>query len=214
MVFADRAEAGRRLADRLVDRRGDPTVVVVGLPRGGVAVAAPIAATLGVPLDVILVRKVGVPRQPELAMGAVGEDGIVVRNEAVVAVAGVDDATFATVVARERAELERRAELYRGDRPPPPLRDRTVVVVDDGIATGATARAACQVARAAGARAIVLATPVAAPSTVLELRGDADAVVVIEAPERFDAVGRWYRDFRPTTDADVTRLLTESRGSS
>lgn len=213
MVFADRADAGRALAERLRARRDDG-VVVVGLPRGGVPVAAPIARALGAPLDVILVRKVGVPRQPELAMGAVGEGGVVVRNDAVLATAGVDEATFAAIVAREQSELEHRAALYRGDRPPLGLRDRTVVIVDDGIATGATARAAGQVARAAGARTVVLAAPVAAASTVVELRGNADAVVVVETPEWFDAVGRWYRDFRPTTDAEVVRLLTEARGAS
>ena len=162
MVFADRADAGRRLAARLQDLR-DKRVVVLGLPRGGVPVAFEVARALGAPLDVIVVRKLGVPFQPELAMGAIGEDGVRVINREVVRAAAVSAGELAAVEARERAELERRARRFRGGRPRQPLDGRVAVVVDDGIATGSTARAACQVARVQGAARVVLAVPVAPP---------------------------------------------------
>ena len=162
MVFADRVDAGRRLAARLGHLRGEP-VVVLGLPRGGVPVAFEVAAALGAPLDVIVVRKLGVPFQPELGMGAIGEDGARIINDEIVRLAGVTDRQLAEVESRERAELERRALRFRGDRPRVPLEGRIAVVVDDGIATGSTARAACQVARAHGAARVVLAVPVAPP---------------------------------------------------
>ena len=150
MFFADRLDAGRRLAARLEHLRGQP-VVVLGLPRGGVPVAFEVARSLDAPLDVIVVRKLGVPFQPELGMGAIGEDGIRIINDEIVAMARISESDLAAVEARERAELERRARRFRGDRPRSPLTGRTVVIVDDGIATGSTARAACQVARAQGA---------------------------------------------------------------
>lgn len=206
MPFADRRDAGKRLAERLESFRGDD-VVVLGLPRGGVPVAYEVAVALGAPLDVIVVRKLGVPFQPELGMGAIGEGGVRIVNEEIVRAAQVTDAQLAEVERRERAELERRARRFRGDRPPVPLLGRTVIVVDDGIATGSTARAACQVARAHGARRVVLATPVAPPDTVARLRGDADDLVCLESPEPFFAIGQWYADFSQTSDAEVVMLL-------
>jgi putative phosphoribosyl transferase len=206
MPFADRRDAGKRLAERLESFRGDD-VVVLGLPRGGVPVAYEVATALGAPLDVIVVRKLGVPFQPELGMGAIGEGGVRIVNEEIVRAAQVTDAQLAEVERRERAELERRARRFRGDRPPVPLAGRTVIVVDDGIATGSTARAACQVARAHGARRVVLATPVAPPDTVARLRGDADDLVCLESPEPFFAIGQWYADFSQTSDAEVVMLL-------
>jgi putative phosphoribosyl transferase len=209
-MYSDRADAGRRLASELARFQG-PDLVVLGLPRGGVPVAFEVAQALHAPLDVIVVRKVGVPFQPELAMGAVGEDGVVVVNDRVLAMAGVDRAEFEQVERREREELERRARRFRGDRPRLDLADRTVVIVDDGIATGSTARAACAVARAHGARRVVLAAPVAAPSAVGALQSEADELVLLETPERFSAVGQFYGDFRPTEDAEVLDLLSRSR---
>ena len=206
MSFADRVQAGRRLAARLEHLR-DRRPVVVGLPRGGVPVAAEVARVLDAPLDVVLVRKLGVPFQPELAMGAVGEDGVTVVNREVMEAAGVARHELEAVETRERAELERRARAYRGDRPRLALAGRTVIVVDDGLATGSTARAACQVARAAGADYVVLAVPVAPPDWTARLSADADELVAAETPEPFLAVGQFYADFSPTTDEQVVACL-------
>jgi putative phosphoribosyl transferase len=206
--FRDRAEAGRQLAAALEHLRGaDP--VVVGLPRGGVVVAAEVARALGAPLDVIVVRKVGVPSQPELGMGAVGEGNVRVRNADVVALARVTAAEVERVEARERAEVERRARLFRGARPPIPLAGRAVIVVDDGIATGGTARAALEVARALDAGRVVLAVPVAPPDTLAELGAVADEVVALRVPETMMAIGLWYDDFTQTGDDEVQSLLAE-----
>jgi putative phosphoribosyl transferase len=206
MPFTDRADAGRRLAARLEHLQGQP-IVVLGLPRGGVPVAFEVARALDAPLDVIVVRKLGVPFQPELAMGAIGEDGVRIVNDRVKALAGITDDEFAAVEQRERIELERRARRFRGDRPRVALTDRTTIVVDDGIATGSTARAACQVVRAQGATRVVLAVPVAPPSSIAELRNDADEVVAVETPARFSAIGEWYADFSQTPDEQVVALL-------
>ena len=184
--------------------------MVVGLPRGGVPVAAQVARALGAPLDVILVRKLGVPWQPELAVGAVGEGGVRVLNEDVRRTAGVRDHDLAAVEDLERATLERMAQIFRRGRTPVALRGRTVVVVDDGIATGSTARAACLVARAHGAARVVLAAPVIPLPTLGELQGVADDVVCVESPEPFFAIGQWYDDFTQTTDDQVVRLLHAS----
>lgn len=205
--FADRVEAGRLLGRAVHARVAGEDVVVVGLPRGGVPVAFEVAAALGAPLDVIVVRKLGVPFQPELAMGAVGERGVRVLNEMVVTDAAVSPQQLAAVERRERDEVERRARSFRLGRPAVPLAGRTVIVVDDGIATGATARAACQVARAQGARRIVLAVPVGPPGTVERLRPDADEVICLETPRGFFAVGQAYEDFRQTTDEQVSESL-------
>jgi putative phosphoribosyl transferase len=207
MRFRDRVDAGRHLAEvvQRADIGGD--VVVLGLPRGGVPVAFEVAQALGAPLDVIVVRKLGVPFQPELAMGAIGEGGVRVVNEEVVRSCGLGIDDIEVVERKERVELERRARQYRGDRPRLSLRGRCAVVVDDGVATGSTARAACQVARALGAARIVLAAPVASRLAVLALRDVCDEVLCVDVPESFYAVGEWYRDFSQTTDELVVELL-------
>jgi putative phosphoribosyl transferase len=206
MSFLDRSDAGRRLANRMLHLRGED-VVVLALPRGGVPVAAEVARALGAPLDVIVVRKLGVPVQPELGMGAIGEGDVRIINPEVVAITHVTDAEIAAVERRERAELDRRARRFRGDRPRTPLAGRTAVIIDDGIATGSTARAACQVARAQGAARVVLAVPVAPPSACAALAADADEVICLETPGHFLAIGEWYQDFSQTSDREVVSLL-------
>ena len=209
MPFRDRREAGRRLAERLSGLRAS-SPLVLGLPRGGVPVAFEVANTLAAPLDVLVVRKLGVPFQPELGMGAVGEDGVRVLNPDVLRQAGVTEAQLAEVEARERAAVEERAVRLRRGRPAIPLAGRTVVIVDDGLATGGTARAAVHVARARGADRVILAVPVAPPETVAALRRDADDIVAVETPEPFFAIGGWYADFSPTSDEEVVELLARS----
>ncbi len=205
-VFRNRAEAGAALAARLEHLRRDD-VVVLGLPRGGVPVAFEIAQALDAPLDVIVVRKVGVPGQPELAMGAIGEDGVRVVNQEIVRLVGASEADFVRVERRERQELQRRADEFRGATPRVDLSGRTAVLVDDGIATGSTARAACHVARAHGAARVVLAVPVAAPDSVKALSEDADEIICVEQPSWLRSVGEWYEDFRQVDDQTVVDLL-------
>lgn len=208
MVFADRREAGRRLAERLMFLGGEDAVVL-GLPRGGVPVAFEVAQSLGLPLDVIVVRKLGVPFQPELAMGAVGEDGARVLNDEVVRMAGVDRRELAAVEERAGAEVERRARRFRRDRPRATLAGRVAVVVDDGIATGATARAACLVAKSQGATRVVLAVPVAPARSVAELAREVE-VVCLDTPADFWAVGQFYRNFAQISDEEVANLLAQA----
>lgn len=203
-MFDDRRDAGRQLAAHLHD---EPDAVVLGLPRGGVPVAFEVAAALQAPLDVLVVRKLGVPGQPELAFGAIGEDGVRVVNPTVVQRAGLDETEMAAVETAERAELARRVERFRRGRARVPVGGRTAVIVDDGVATGATARAACQVARAQGARRVVLAVPIGAPDIAERFAGYADEVVCPYRPEFFYAVGQGYRDFSQTSDAEVVGLL-------
>jgi putative phosphoribosyl transferase len=212
-MFRDRIDAGTQLGARLAHLRdGDP--IVVGLPRGGVPVAAQVARELRAPLDVILIRKLGVPFQPELAMGAIGEDDVRVLNTEIIRMAGVDDRELAEVEARERAELHRRDRAYRRGRPRTPLRGRTVVVVDDGIATGATARAACHVARAEGAARVVLAVPVAPSDWTRRLAGAADEYVAVITPDDFSGVGQFYVDFSQTSDDEVRACLDRAGATS
>lgn len=207
-------DAGRQLAGRLESLRTDPRVVVVGLPRGGVPVAFEVAQQLNKALDVLVVRKVGVPFQPEVAMGAIGEGGVRVVDEEVMRAARISMGEFAVVEDRERDELERRVRLFRGEQAPISFDGRTVVIVDDGIATGSTARAACQVARARGARRVLLAVPVGALEAVRALRSVADDLVVLSVVEGSFAVGQWYEDFDQTTDGEVVALLKRAASRS
>jgi len=209
MVFADRDDAGRRLAARLGHLRDKP-VVVLGLPRGGVPVAFQVARSLGAPLDVIVVRKLGVPFQPELAMGAVGEGGARVINHEIVREARVSDDELAAVQAREQAEVEARAARYRAWWPRQPLEGRVAVVVDDGVATGSTARAACQIARAHGAARVVLAVPVAPRRWQARIGGEADELVCVTTPPRFFAIGQFYVSFPQISDDEVSACLRRS----
>jgi putative phosphoribosyl transferase len=206
VTFSNRVAAGRRLATELAHLRGSD-VVVLGLPRGGVPVAFEVARALDAPLDVIVVRKVGVPWQLELAMGAVGEDGVTIANDEVVGMAAVTGEEWAAAAATARAELDRRVAILRGGRPRVELSGKTAIIVDDGIATGATAYAACQVARAHGADRVVLAVPVASPRAVKAMSAVADEVVCVQQPGDFVAVGQFYDDFTPTTDREVMDLL-------
>ncbi|MFD7576600.1 phosphoribosyltransferase, partial [Streptomyces sp. NPDC059810] len=212
MFFSDRTDAGRQLAARLGHLKGHD-VVVLGLPRGGVPVAAEVADALDAPLDICLVRKLGVPQQPELAMGALGEGGVRVVNERVLHEAGVGARDLAAVEEREHLVLDQRARRYRGSRPSVPLEGRTVLVVDDGLATGATALAACRVVRARGAARIVLAVPVAPRGWTARLGGEADETVCVYAPEVFSAIGQFYRDFTQTPDAEVVACLDRIRAA-
>jgi putative phosphoribosyl transferase len=213
-VFENRTEAGQLLARELEDRvrrSGSTDVVVLGLPRGGVPVAFEVATALDAPLDVLVVRKLGVPMEPELAMGAIGEHDAMVLDEGIVERLRVSESELRRVETAEREVLERRVAQLRAVRPPEPLAGRTAIVVDDGVATGSTARLACRMARALGAARVVLAVPVA-PADTLESFTDADEVVCLAAPHFFLAVGRYYRDFSATKDDDVVRLLEAAAG--
>lgn len=205
-LFENRAAAGRRLATQLRHLRSEDPVVL-GLPRGGVPVAYEVAEALGAPLDVIVVRKLGVPVQPELAMGAIGEDGVRILDPDVLRILQVPASELATVEARERAELERRARRFRGVLGRVPLEGRTVVIVDDGVATGSTARAACHVVREHKAARLVLAVPVAPPDWSARLGSDADELVCVATPEPFCAIGRFYADFSQTSDQQVLACI-------
>lgn len=209
MIFEDREDAGRRLAAELGHLR-EERPVVVGLPRGGVPVAHQVAQALGAPLDVIIVRKLGVPSHRELGFGAIGEGGVCVVRDDIVRLSRTQREDLDEVQRREEAELGRQASRFRGDRPRIPFDGRTVIVVDDGVATGSTAAAACKVARAAGAARVVLAIPVAPPEALHNLGPEADEFVCLSSPRLFSAVGEWYRDFSQTSDAEVVALLAQS----
>jgi putative phosphoribosyl transferase len=213
--FADRRAAGRALAERLSVSLGpDPDVVVLGLPRGGVVVAAEVAAVLGGPLDVLVVRKLGLPWQPELAMGAiaaVGDTVETVRVETVVAAARVTDDVFEDVYGKELAELRRRETAYRDGRPAASLRGRAVVIVDDGLATGATMRAAVAAVRRQDPARVTVAVPIGSPRACSSLEADVDEVVCLNAPRSFGAVGQGYADFAATSDAEVRAALASAR---
>ncbi|HSJ54017.1 MAG TPA: phosphoribosyltransferase [Anaerolineae bacterium] len=206
-IFRDRTDAGRRLARHLDEYGGDPDVIVLALPRGGVPVAYEVAQALDAPLDVFLVRKLGFPGQPELAMGAIASGGIRVLNREVVRSLGVDARTIDAVAAVEQEELERRARAYRGDRPPPDVAGRKVLLVDDGLATGASMRAAVKALRQREPAEIAVAVPVAAPETCTEFQALVENVVCAATPEPFHGVGAWYDDFGQTTDDQVRELL-------
>jgi putative phosphoribosyl transferase len=210
-AFRDRSEAGRALAELLTADAGAPDVLVLSLPRGGVPVGFEVAAALRAPLDVFLVRKLGVPGHEELAMGAIATGGVQVLNDDVVGGLHIPAHVIEAVAARERQELERRERAYRGDRPPLDVRGRTVILVDDGLATGTTMRAAAVAIRRQQPRRVVVAVPVASSAACADLRAVADAVVCAYTPEPFYAVGVWYEDFTQTTDDEVRDLLERAR---
>lgn len=209
--FRDRAEAGRLLAEKLTAYANRPDVLVLALPRGGVPVAFEVARALNVPLDVFMVRKLGVPGEEELAMGAIATGGVRVLNEPVVRALRIPSTTIDKVAAKEQKELERRERAYRGNRPPLDVRGRTVILVDDGLATGATMLAAAQALRQQQAARIVVAVPVAAPAVCDAFREVVDEVVCLVTPEQFFAVGQWYEDFSEVTDDEVRDLLERAR---
>ena len=207
-AFTDRRHAGRVLASRLTKYAGRGDVIVLALPRGGVPVAYEVAAALGAPMDVFLVRKLGTPGHRELAMGAIASGGVRVVNEDVVQWYGISEAAIDRIAREEQEELERRERAYRDDRPAPDLTNRIVVLIDDGLATGSTMRAAVQAVRARCPARVVIAVPVGAPQTCAELAVSADEVICARMPEPFSAVGQWYRDFEQTTDEEVQQLLS------
>jgi putative phosphoribosyl transferase len=210
MSFKNRSDAGRKLAARLANYKGQGAVILA-LPRGGVPVAAEVAALLGAPIDLVLVRKIGVPAQPELAMGAIvdGEPPVVVRNEDVIRLAGVNERGFLAVRDRELAEIERRRRLYLGGRDRISVKDRVAIVIDDGIATGATTRAALRAIRMRQPKKLILAVPVGPTDTIEAMRREADDVLCLEIYENFSAIGAFYDDFRQTTDQEVVAILAK-----
>ncbi|HKS31736.1 MAG TPA: phosphoribosyltransferase [Chthoniobacterales bacterium] len=209
-IFQDRTDAGRQLAEELLSYSGRDDVIVLGLPRGGAPVAFEVAQRLGVPLDVFVVRKLGVPGHEELAMGAIAPGGVRVLNEDVLHVIPDGQAIVEMVTAIEREELERRERNYRSDRPAPDLKDRAVILIDDGLATGASMRAAVAALRQQEATKIIVAVPVGAPSTCQDLKNDADEVICLQTPAAFIGVGQYYADFSQTTDEEVRELLAQA----
>jgi putative phosphoribosyl transferase len=211
-MFLDRIDAGRQLARRLLATR-EESPVVLGLPRGGLPVALEVARALGAPLDVLVSRKLGAPESPEYGIGAIAEGGAVYLRDDAIREIGLSERDVAEIAEREGAEVERRVRRYRGVRPPVEVRGRTVILVDDGIATGGTARAAVRALRERGAARVVLAVPVVARRTAERLAAEVDALVFVEAPEDFYAVGQWYEDFRQTSDEEVEACLAAARAA-
>lgn len=209
-MFADRGDAGRALAAALVPHRAATATLVLGLPRGGVPVAYEVAGALDLPLDVLVVRKLGLPGQPELAMGAIASGGALVRNDEVLRFVASPDEALESVRVREQAELVRREREYRGNRLPLELQGCTAILVDDGLATGATMAAAVRAVRSIGARRVIVAVPVASVEAHARIAALADEVVCLATPLRFSAVGQWYRDFGQTSDAEVRDLLARA----
>jgi predicted phosphoribosyltransferase len=210
LPFDNRIDAGQELARHLQRYAGRSDVIVLGLPRGGVPVAAMVAAALGAPLDVFTVRKLGVPGHRELAMGAIASGGARILNHALISQLAIPDRDVGRIVAEEERELQRRERLFRGDRPPVGVANRVVIVVDDGLATGSTMRAAVQALRDLDAGRIVVAVPVGSLQACRDLEAEADEVICARIPPNFTAVGRWYLDFSETPDAEVTSLLTSA----
>jgi putative phosphoribosyl transferase len=207
MIFRDRTDAGRQLAARLTRYANRSDVLVLALPRGGVPVAYEVAKELNAPLDVFLVRKLGVPGHEELAMGAIATGGVRVLNEEIVKYLQIPDEVIDAVAAREQLELERRERAYRNDRPPPDVKDPVVILIDGGLATGSTMRAAAASLRLQKPRRIVVAVPVSSPETCDEFRGEVDEIVCAFTPEHLQGVGLWYQDFSQTSDEEVRELL-------
>lgn len=213
MLFRDRAEAGRRLADRLRELQAE-NPIVLALPRGGVPVGYEVARALGAPLDLIIARKLGAPGQPELGIGAIAPGGVRILNEEAVRMLGLRDEEIEAIAAQEEEEMRRRLRRFRGNRPPPELRDRTVLLVDDGLATGVTAKAAIRAIRRENPRRILFAVPVCASETAQALANEVDDLICLEAPPYFGAVGLWYQNFEQTADAEVLALLERARKQS
>jgi predicted phosphoribosyltransferase len=211
VIFRDRTEAGQHLAAILAKYANRPGVLVLALPRGGVPVAYEVAKQLGAPLDIFLVRKLGVPGHEELAMGAIASGGVRVVNEDVVGYLKIPEEVIDTVTEIEQQELERREHAYRGDRPPPDVKGRVVILIDDGLATGSTMRAAAAALRKQGPARIVVAVPVSSRETCNEFRSEVDEIVCAVTPEPFRGVGLWYEDFSQTTDDEVRELLERAR---
>jgi len=212
-VFFNRRDAGRKLAERLQKYRG-PNTIVLAIPRGGVVVGYEVAKALGVPLDVLIPRKIGAPGQPELGIGAVGENGVSVLDRDTIAYLGVSEEYIKEEAERQRREIERRWKVYRDNRPFPDIKGKTVILVDDGIATGHTTMAAARVIRKRQPGKLVLAVPVAPADSLIRLRPEVDEIVVLETPEPFFAVGAWYEEFEQTTDEEVIELLRRAEEAS
>ena len=210
-IFPDRTTAGAELARMVVERKLKSPIVVLGLPRGGVPVASEVARALHAPLDVMVVRKIGMPGQPELAMGAIASGGILVRDPRLAPDSAAGDERFGRVIERERAELERREHAYRAGLPPLDLMNKTVVLVDDGLATGSTMLAAVRAARKAGAASVVVAAPVASDEAAALLGAEADEVIILQTPALLFAIGEWYEQFEQLEDEEVQRLLQSTR---
>jgi putative phosphoribosyl transferase len=213
-LFENRTDAGRKLAEALGAYAGRSDLIVLALPRGGVPVAYEVARALKAPLDLLIVRKLGTPGNPELAMGAIASGGASVLNRDVVSIYRISDEVIENAAAKERQELERRERLYRGDRPYPDIENRCIIVVDDGIATGATMRAGLAALRQRNPACVVVAVPLAPVDTVERLRAEVDEVVCLMTPEPFFAVGQGYRDFSQTTDDEVREILTRAWGET
>jgi predicted phosphoribosyltransferase len=209
-LFKDRRGAGRKLAEQLAAYAGRPDVIVLALPRGGVPVAYEVASALAAPLDIFIVRKLGLPGHEELALGAIASGGVQVLNDEIVQTLKIPQRVIDTVAQRELAELQRREQAYRGNRSAPDVRDRTVILIDDGLATGASMRAAVAGLRALNPAEIVVAVPTAAPETCAALEPEVDRVVCAMTPEPFYGVGRWYEDFSQTTDKEVRLFLEQA----
>ena len=208
--FKDRREAGRKLAQKLTVYAGQPDLLTLALPRGGVPVAYEVARALNAPLDIFLVRKLGLPGQEELAIGAIATGGVRVLNRDIIRMLSIPDEVINFVARRELQELQRRERLYRGDRPPPEVRDRTIILIDDGLATGASMRAAVVSLRAQHPARILVAVPIAAESVCGAFRTEVDEIICAVTPEPFYGVGRWYEDFSQITDREVRILLEEA----
>lgn len=214
MIFRDRSEAGRHLATKLTRYKDRPDVLVLALPRGGVPVAFEVAQTLHVPLDIFLVRKLGVPGHEELAMGAIATGDVRVLNEDMIDYLGIPPTVIDSIAETELKELKRRERAYRGNRPEPDVNDKTIILIDDGLATGSTIRAAAQAIRRQAPARIIVAVPVSAQETCDEYRIGVDEIVCALTPEPFFGVGQWYLDFSQTTDEEVRDLLAQARGET
>lgn len=214
MIFEDRHDAGKKLASKLAEYKDKPDVIVIGLPRGGVVVAFEVAQALNLPLDIIVPRKIGAPGNPELAIGAISEEGEGVFDESFIQAYGVSQEFIQKEIEAEKLEAHRRLELYRGKTPPLSLKEKTALLIDDGIATGSTMLAAILSAKSKGARKVVVAAPVAAAQTVERIKKEADQVIVMDAPLGFEAVGLYYENFLQTEDEEIVSLMERNNNSS